>query len=484
MFLLRSTARQILTTTRLQIRRAHFIGYNPQVRVSKFQYYPPLNVPTHHGLNAWALERSTFLIRNSKSIPGEVRAGLLRVQELIASKQNSLAIAHFLKMLGQQPLSLYGIVTSTDLAIWMFVHANDMHSAIIVLNEIVEHGIPILVTTLMTLSRGGNHDPRHKEQVRNAFLGSLADLNELAFVGLMRCLQYLDATDELVFAFETYRSLKPADWISAPAVYSIIIRGFSRTNDMVNARVWLDKYRESLRKMDTLSKSKPVTTSKFDRSVAWKTELDNAKRFSPDRHMNEAFPYQVYLYGLFNTSKPQLDELQTVVTQMKEDNIRFGRVFCNNLIGLYRHWQLYPQVIAGYTAMLESPSHIFPDARTYDHMFRMMTRIARFATEKSDRTGFSYGLHLRTVFREMITIDTARLSIVTGKIRDEVVSRQNLSQALKAFTDGRDYPAALVVLQFLKKYDYIPDQTIKSGITAALGPETLEHINLKKLHGK
>ncbi|KIJ55785.1 hypothetical protein M422DRAFT_240410 [Sphaerobolus stellatus SS14] len=96
-----------------------------------------------------------------------------------------------------------------------------MHFAIIVLNEMVENGIPILVTTLMSLSRGDDEDPRHEGA-----------------------------------------------------------------------------------------------------GVAWKVELDKAKRLIPDRHSEDSRPYRCYLLGLVKAfEEPQLDELKTVVIQMKEDNI-------------------------------------------------------------------------------------------------------------------------------------------------------------------
>ncbi|KIJ55779.1 hypothetical protein M422DRAFT_240404 [Sphaerobolus stellatus SS14] len=315
-----------------------------------------------------------------------------------------------------------------------------MRFAIIVLNETVEHGIPILVTTLMTLPRGDDEDPRHKEQVRDTFLGSLAKLNELAFLGLMRCLQSLHRTDELAFAFEAYQSLKPEDWVPAPPVYSVIIRTFTHCNDMANAGIY------------------EVTATKIDDSVAWKVELDKAKKLIPDRRSEDSRPYRCYLLGLAKAfEEPQLGELKTVVIQM------IGSGFCNLLIRLYRTWKLFPQAIVGYTGMVESTSHIFPNERTYNDMFYMMDGIMT-ETEQSGRTTFSYGLHLRSLFREMIVIDTTRLSIMTGKIGNEV--------GLPCGTGGSSA---------FKKYDYIPDKYAKLHITGSLGYPKPRHLRSKEL---
>ncbi|KIJ53585.1 hypothetical protein M422DRAFT_25429 [Sphaerobolus stellatus SS14] len=96
-------------------------------------------------------------------------------------------------------------------------------------------------------------------------------------------------------------------------------------------------------------------------------------------------------------------------------------------------------------------SDIFPDDGTYRIMFLTMQHLAQ---EAQYRTTEFYGLHLRTLFREMITLDTFRTSTVTYKIVDEIVSQGSLYCALDTFINTRDYPAALAFLQFWKKYGY------------------------------
>ncbi|KIJ54909.1 hypothetical protein M422DRAFT_24789, partial [Sphaerobolus stellatus SS14] len=342
----------------------------PWVYLPKFQYYSPIRSPKYLGLDAWELERSAFLIRRA-ILPDEVKDRLRTIG------------------------------TAFDVAIWLFMHANDLHSVITLLNELSTHGIPVPLTTLMTASRGS------------------------------QTLKTVGYTHELVFAVKAYQPLQPPEWIPSPGVYTQIIIAFAECKDM-----------------KALSKSNTATVTEIDDSVAWQGSLDQSKIFNPGRFSLECGPYRSYMRGLLHDS-------------MKEDNVEADTEFCNTPLEVYQHSGLFHQAIAGYNRMIKSTRRIIPDAYTYVVIFVVLGKVFEM--------GHSYNAQTGDFFREMITLDMIKTSTVAAKIRDEIVSRSSLNSALRMFLRVRDYSAALVVLQVLKKYDYLLKETLERAIARILG---------------
>ncbi|KIJ29660.1 hypothetical protein M422DRAFT_36880, partial [Sphaerobolus stellatus SS14] len=109
-------------------------------------------------------------------------------------------------------------------------------------------------------------------------------------------------------------------------LYSKIIYAFAACSDTVNARIWLDKYRESRRKKATLPKSSTAAAMEIDDSMIRDESLNRSKMFNPNQYLLDCAPYRTYIRGLTHISEPQLDELATVVAQMQEDNVERYRI--------------------------------------------------------------------------------------------------------------------------------------------------------------
>ncbi|KIJ45674.1 hypothetical protein M422DRAFT_29767 [Sphaerobolus stellatus SS14] len=445
--------RQVLNITRLQIRGKHS-GY---IQLPKFKYYQhaAMSLKRPRGLDAWAWERSNMFIRQS-ALPSQFKDVLYTVQKLVGQKLNSSALNLFLQTLSQ---TLHGSQrpAAYELAISLFTHSDDLHSAITLLEAMSKYRMPVHVTTLMRVFRlaydqSASYHSIPLEQIRNSFLGALSKLDEGEFRDILTYLFGHDSR-ELVFALETYKALKP-EWIPPPPVYSMVIQAFNERKDADNARIWLDKYRESRRKV-TLSQSSAATPTKTeigDSVTPMTGPLERPPRWGDPQDNYECSPYTSYVIGLRNLSEAQVDKLESVLGQIEEDNVEIDIKFYNGVLRVYSRWKLFPQAVA-YIVMVRSKSYVFPDADTYGTIFLVLRRSIS-ETKHGYIVTNHRGLRLRTVFSEMITLDAVRTSTVTTKIPHRIIGTTALFYALQAFMEARDYSAALVALRFLKKYDY------------------------------
>ncbi|KIJ54975.1 hypothetical protein M422DRAFT_241058 [Sphaerobolus stellatus SS14] len=457
---LRTILRQVFNT-RIQVRR-HSVDRvvpNPYVNLPK-RYFPP-RPPTNRGLDAWAAERSTVLLTES-NLSNEAKKTLYRIRDLVGTEQSFLAIALFFQSIKDGHIGgIPEMVHAYGLVIWLFIYAKDLHSAVILLNKMYEYKLPAELTTLMLVCRASeSQDPGYDlEAIRNAFLGTLAQLDAGSFCIL---LDRLGNPHELIFALESYQSLKPPEWIPSPAMYAVIIRSFVRCKNMADARIWLDKYRKSRRKMASGSPSNATTAMENKINDTWASARP-LKRFNWDRPLKwnhpgksyECAPYQAYILGLMDFPESQVEELEKVITQMQEDNIDINVQFYGCCLQLHDHWRLYSDAIVGYKALTASTSPIFLEPPIYTTIFRILYKIISKGGHSYKATEL-YEIHPRTVFCDMGTLDTAR-----RKSMDNISGKIISSAALSCFLGARDYAAALVVLRFLKKYDYLPHELLR-----------------------
>ncbi|KIJ37169.1 hypothetical protein M422DRAFT_781874 [Sphaerobolus stellatus SS14] len=383
------------------------------------------------------------------------------------------------------------VITYYRLAIWLFAHAWDFDSAIMLVNQMIEQEMEVPVNVWMTLLYGTkHHHPEHVRQVCEvlAAAGRVGRMNDSAFTSLLHCFVRAGYPLERIKAItKKYVGRQPKGWVPGPGFFTPLIQSYTAHGDVIEAQAALQKYRDVLGKAKvmyryrTLRKSYARLHRDFFRGWLAKSQLNVPKPNiekprRPVRHATPlSAPYTAYL-ELFQKRGVPVERLESTLSlleglmlQMKTDGIEPDIHFYNSLIRTLTAWvfgrvqrgkkdKIIDMIIDIYRQLITSPMYPFPNSSTFTHILR------RFPLSKEPHIQrYTDKFSRRLVFRDLLIYASQEQSL-EGPVKEQILTIDVCNAALSVFLKLQDYPAAIVVIRSIEDYSLNPND------------ETREHV--------